>query len=88
MARKQATVTRKGTRLEMLKNLSEVLAKQIDECNKEGKPMAIAPLTKQYRDTIREIAEIEGVDEDDEIAAILSTREADGKPGAVRKTLS
>ncbi len=43
-------------------------------------------LAKQYRETIREIDEIEGVnDTDDEIGEILAEREADGKPGAVRK---
>lgn len=43
-------------------------------------------MAKQYRETIREIEEIEGVSADgDEISEILTNREADGKPGAVRK---
>ena len=43
------------------------------------------PRAKQYRETIKEIEEIRGVaDDDDEIGRILSTREADGKSGAVR----
>ena len=90
MAKKMATVTRDGDRLEMLKNLAAVLAKQIDDCAKAGGKCAVAipTLSKQYRDTLKEIAEIEGVDNDDEIAAILSERSAAGKPGAVRKNLS
>ena len=44
-------------------------------------------LAKQYRETIKEIEEIEGMSEaDDEIGEILAEREADGKPGAIRKT--
>ena len=43
-------------------------------------------LAKQYRDTIREIEEIEGAEQNgNEIGAILAERKADGKPGAVRK---
>ena len=38
-----------------------------------------------YRETIREIEEIEGNDGADEISEILGKRDADGKPGAVRK---
>ena len=42
-------------------------------------------LAKQYRETIREIEEIEGAKDDtDEIGAILAQREHDGKSGAVR----
>lgn len=49
----------------------------------------VAPIAKQYRETIREIEEIEGVTRsDDEIGDILSEREADGKSGAVRKNRS
>lgn len=85
--KKMSTVATSGSRLEQLKNLSKVLAKQIDDCNND---MIIGlkylpQLSKQYRETIKEIEEIEGVDkEDDEIGEILSARKADGKPDAVR----
>ena len=45
----------------------------------------LATLSRQYRETIREIEEIEGTSDDtDEIGAILAERQQDGKPGAVR----
>jgi gluconate kinase len=51
----------------------------------EAKMNTLPALARQYRETIREIEEIEGAETDgDEIAEILSGREADGKPGAVR----
>ena len=86
-AKKMTTVTGNGSRLEQLENLAKVLAKQIDECANglgDGAKL-MPPLAKQYRETIKEIEEIRGVaDDDDEIGRILSTREADGKSGAVR----
>ena len=75
-----------GSRLDQLKALRDVLAEAID-----SKPGArdLAQLSKQYRETIKEIEEIEGGQEqDDEIGEILGSREADGKPGAVRKNRS
>ena len=72
-----------GTRLAQLKALLEVLAASIDE-----KPGArdLAQLSKQYRETLREIEEMEGTAKDnDEIGELLAERAADGKPGAVRK---
>ena len=85
-SRKMATVARTGSRLEQLKNLAEILAKQIDLCEKNKDGLKTLPqLSKQYRDTIKEIEEIEGVDRnDDEIGEILTARTADGKSGAVR----
>lgn len=79
---KMKTVTARGTRLQKLKNLAAVLAESIDECES----LRILPqLAKQYRETIREIEEIEGTEHHgDEIGAILAQRQADGKPGAVR----
>ena len=74
------------SRLEQLKELLEILADAIDR-----KPGArdLAQLSKQYRETIREIEDIEGAgDNDDEIGEILGNRAADGKPGAVRKDRS
>lgn len=71
-----------GTRLEQLKQLAKVLASGIDACED---CRALPQLTKQYRETIREIEEIEGAKDDtDEIGAILAQREHDGKSGAVR----
>lgn len=76
------SVTARGTRLEQLKTLARVLAVNIDTC-KDCR--ALPQLTKQYRETIREIEEIEGANDDgDEIGEILAERENDGKPGAVR----
>ena len=69
------------TRLEKLKELEVVLKRQMDEAN----TTTIAPISRQYRETLREIAEIEGMEEaDDEIAEILQERKSDGKAGAVR----
>lgn len=70
-------------RLDQLKELLEILAEAIDQ-----RPGArdLAGLSKQYRETVKEIEEIEGAGgNDDEIGEILGSRAADGKPGAVRK---
>ena len=76
------SITVRGSRLEQLKQLAKVLASGIDTCED---CRALPQLTKQYRETIREIEGIEGADNDtDEIGAILAQRENDGKPGAVR----
>lgn len=76
------TVSRKGNRLEQLKKLRDTLAKAIDTCESMRD---LATLSRQYRETIREIEEIEGANDDgDEIGEILAERESDGKPGAVR----
>lgn len=73
------------TRLEKLKELEEKLGKAMEECEDKS----LAAIAKQYRETLREIEEIEGVDEgDDRIAEIFEKRTADGKPGAVRKSRS
>ena len=45
----------------------------------------LATLAKQYRETLKEIEEIEGTeDNNDDISEILSEREINGKAGAVR----
>ena len=70
------------SRVEQLKELLLILAKEIDD-----KPGArdMASLAKQYRETLKELDESEGNDGDeDEIAKLLQGREADGKSGAVR----
>ncbi len=80
---KMKSITAKGSRIEQLKELAKVLAAAIDACID---PKALPAMAKQYRETIREIEEIEEVSADgDEISEILTSREADGKPGAVRK---
>lgn len=71
-----------GTRLEQLKELLRILADEIDE-----RPGArdLAQLSRQYRETLKEIEEIEGAQtNDDDISEILSERAAAGKSGAVR----
>lgn len=69
------------SRLEKLKDLEIKLALSMQECeNKE-----LAAIARQYRETLKEIEEIEGAEaNDDDIAGILSEREAAGKAGAVR----
>lgn len=69
-------------RVDQLKELLLVLAEQID-----GKPGArdMAALSRQYRETLKEIEEIEGTtDDDDDIGKLLAERDAAGKTGAVR----
>jgi len=85
--RKLLTATKSGTRLEQLKILASELAESIDQAYKNADNIRyVAPLAKQYRETISEIEQIEGnSDTDDEIGNILQEREIDGKPGAVRK---
>ncbi len=74
--------TRKtGSRLDKLKALSKILAKEIDN----AEPKELPQLARQYRETLKEIEEIEGAESnDDEIADILQKRADDGKSGAVR----
>ena len=79
---KMKSVTARNDRLLQLKELAKVLAGSIDSCLD---PKALPPLAKQYRETIREIEEIEGAaDNGDEVSEILAERQNDGKPGAVR----
>ena len=72
------------TRLEKLKELEQMLHGMMQKANSR----AISPLAKQYRETIREIEEIEGNECEDEIADILKGRDADGKSRAVRPNRS
>lgn len=70
------------SRLEQLKALLIVLATEID-----AGPGArdMGTLVRQYRETIKEIEEIEGAsDRNDEISEILSERELTGQSRAVR----
>lgn len=53
----------------------------MDNCDQK----TLAALARQYRETLKEIEEIEGTtDDDDDIAKLLAQRDADGKAGAVR----
>jgi hypothetical protein len=62
------------TRLKKLKDLERLLKQALDDSN----PNSMPSLAKQYRETIREIEELEGTDEKDEISSILF---GDGEPG-------
>lgn len=86
MSRKKLkTVTCKGTRLEQLKALAQILAEKLDNPEEQN----TAQLARQYRETVNDIAEIEEYEDvDDELGRILSERESDGKPGAVHKDRS
>lgn len=65
-------ITRDGTRIEQLKALSLVLAARIDD---GGDSHSMAQLSRQYRETLREISELENDDDSsDPIAAILASR--------------
>ena len=69
------------TRLEKLKYLET----QLEAALGEAETKELASLARQYRETLREIAEIEGAEQnDDDISEILSERAAAGKSGAVR----
>lgn len=61
-------VTRDGTRLEQLKQLALELAAQIDSPDDNH---SMAQLARQYRETIAEIAFLEGDDVDDDLDALL-----------------
>lgn len=66
-------------RLEKLKKLEADLELLMSKANSRS----YAALAKQYRETIKEIDEIEGSEpQDDEIEKLL--KESDGSPGAVR----
>lgn len=69
-------------RLEKLKALEVKLATAMSYCEHKE----LASIARQYRETIREIDELEGgASEDDEIGSLLESRQADGKAGAVRE---
>lgn len=80
--KKMATVTRRGNRLEVLKELALHLAKRLDDENIADKDYA--SLVRQYRETLKEIDEIGGDDSGDPISKIISSRENTGKSGSVR----
>ncbi len=61
-------VTRDGTRLEQLRQLAVVIAAQIDDRDDNH---SMAQLARQYRETIAEIAYLEGDDAGDDLDALL-----------------
>ena len=66
-------------RLIKLKLLQDKLELSLETCEDKS----LAAITRQYRETMREIEEIEGADgNDDGMAEILSARKADGEPTA------
>ena len=66
-----------SSRVEQLRELLLILAKEIDD-GPGARDMA--SLARQYRETLKEIEEIEGTNDDtDEIAKLLS---GDGESGA------
>ena len=72
-------------RLAKLKELEAQLYKQMQKANSRS----IAAIARQYRETLKDIEEIEGVGgNEDEIASILNERSSNGKAGAVRKNRS
>lgn len=78
--KKMATVTSKGDRREQLTTLAQHIAKRLDSCESD---MIYAQLSRQYRDTLREIDAL-GIIEDDEIGELINERKIDGKSGTVR----
>ena len=82
--RKLASATKDGDRLEMLQMLAAMLAKRLDQGVDDK---SLASVSKQYRDTLREIEELKGANGggDEEIDELMQARAAKGRPGAVRK---
>jgi hypothetical protein len=69
------------TRLDKLKELEERLFRSMNDSDDKTLPA----LARQYRETIKEIEEIEGANSnDDAVAKILEERAGSGKAGAVR----
>ena len=68
-------------RLQKLKTLEALLQASMDECDSKS----MAAIARQYRETIREIDELEGADAaDDSITEILAARKAHGSSTAER----
>lgn len=66
------SVTTKGSHLDQLKQLALMLAEQMD-ANPE--PRVLAPIARQYRETINQINLIEGGDDDeDDIDEIINRK--------------
>lgn len=73
------------TRIEKLKWIEAVLEQEIES----GESINLASLVKQYRETAKEIEEIEkSKGNNDGISEILQRRAANGLPGSVRQNRS
>ena len=73
------------TRLEKLKRLEDEIYALMQKANSR----TYSSLARQYRETIKEIEEIEGSgNNEDEIAQIIQRRDADGQSRAVRPNRS
>ena len=82
----QSQVDGNNDRLNRLKTLRDTLLFAIEDCDSKRD---LAALSRQYRETLREIEEIEGPEvKNDGIGDILSARQADGDPTADRKNSS
>ena len=69
------------SRLDKLRALEAQLSAALDVAEVKE----VASLARQYRETLKEIEEIEGAQQnDDDISEILSERAAAGKSGSVR----
>jgi hypothetical protein len=71
----------KTNRLAKLKKLEKQLRNLLDRCEDDK---AVAGIARQYRETLRDIDEIEGSQDNDEVAGILQKRADNGAAGAVR----
>lgn len=68
------STTSNGSRLEQLENLALLLAEQMDS---DIEPRVVAPIARQYRETIKEIDELRNLeDDDDELEKIRQRRTA------------
>ena len=67
------SVTEDGTRLDQLRTLALVIAESIDAGDESH---SMAQLARQYRETIREIAELEAENDDDELSRLLAGDDA------------
>lgn len=73
------------SRIDKLRELEALLFEALQKTDYDK----VAPIAKQYRETVKEIEEIEGQQGNtDEISEILSRRSADGSPGSINKNHS
>ena len=70
-----------GEKRGRLTTLAQHIAKRLDSCESD---MIYAQLSRQYRDTLREIDALGIIEDDDEIGELINERKSDGKSGAVR----
>lgn len=66
-------VTETGDRAAQLRELARTLAMWMDSCESARD---MASLARQYRETIRELEDIGGIDAEDGLAQIISRRAA------------